>query len=645
MFKPYKEQLIVIHSTSDRILLNAGPGTGKTTVLSCFAIKHALELLQSKVPWADKNAKVLLISLTNYAADNSKLSIETLMRDNLVNAEIGIIDDEQATLNRILCCTVHSFAFRQLRHYTKASGFNGFIVDNECNEEILNDILEDIKPAWRDDMSIMAGLLDTNHLHVKDAEEIADVIRNKYPQYVRYTKTFIEILETLEQKKREDNIITYDDMVHRFFKLLHNRKIREQIFRKYPVIIVDEFQDTGSLQWKVIKKMVGPKSKLLCAGDDGQTIFTWAGASFYRFKHFKTHYPNCGIRNLTINRRSTKQIVTLSNALMAQSVFATNKHLTAESDGRKVSIKNHPDRQKRYQYIKNQIDRLVKEGVPCKEIAVIYRFYRDLLDFKEFLSESGIPYQIFRDKSKRDRPIIKVVFALIKIIEASAIQEAEWRTVLMFLEGVGKKRVYQIINWLATKKPEETIYPRPYRFVEHLQHLLIFVNAWKKSSGSNPDRLSDIMEYARIFPKVNSSIKDHIRPTLLKLAHECNSLSDIINKYNDRSYPLCYPAKDEPPYPDSYITLSTIHGIKGGGFHTVFYLGTNDHLYEKYGLFKSKKKKEGELQLMNVAITRARRELHLLFPIDMETWRNNEEASNPWSFVRDVHRDSFDTGD
>ena len=235
------------------------------------------------------------LTLTNYAADNSKLSIKTLMKDNLVNAEIGIIDDEQATLNRILCCTVHSFAFRQLLRYSRANGFKGFIVANECNEEILDDILEDIKPAWRDDKSIKAALLDTNHRHVKDAEEISGLIHNKYPEYTDHTKTFIRILQSLEQKKSEDNIITYDDMVHRFFKILHSRRIREQMFREFPVIIVDEFQDTGSLQWEVIKKMVGPKSKLLCAGDDGQTIFTWTGASFDRFTHFKIQYPDCDI--------------------------------------------------------------------------------------------------------------------------------------------------------------------------------------------------------------------------------------------------------------------------------------------------------------------------------------------------------------
>jgi len=640
MFKHYEEQIKVILSTAKRILVNAGAGTAKTTVLGCYAIKQAIELIHHRLSWAVGNAKVLLISLTNKAADEAREAIEKWINDENVQLLVGFNGDEQAIGDRIVCNTIHSFAFQQLRQYANSKDFNGFIVDNECNEEILNDILEDIKPAWLNDMSIMAALLDTNHLHIKDAKEIADVIRNNYPQYTRHIKTFIQILETLEQKKREDNIITYDDMVHRFFKLLNNRKIREQIYRKFPVIIVDEFQDTGSLQWKVLKKMVGPKSKLLCAGDNGQTIFTWAGASFYRFKHFIKRYPNCERPILITNRRSTESIVTLSTLLIAQSAFATKKEIEAEKEGKKVQIINNPNKLERYEYIITQIERLVKEGIKYEDMAVLYRSYQDLQDFKEFLTESGIPFQIFGDKSKRDRPIIKVVFSLIKIIESSTIQDADWKPVLLFLEHVGKKRVGPIIKWLNIKKPEDTVYPKPYQFTKQLQKLIEFVNALKNSTASNVDRLSEIIEYARKLPKVNNSIKEHIRPTLLKHARKCNSLSGTINRYLDHSYSLCYPVEDEPPYPNSYLTLSNIHRSKGDEFHTVFYLGTQDHLYEKYGLFKSKKKKEGELQLMNVAITRARRELHLLFPIDMETWRNNEEASNPWRFVRDAYIDT-----
>jgi len=282
-------------------------------------------------------------------------------------------------------------------------------------------------------------------------------------------------------------------MVHRFFKLLHNRKIREQIFRKYPVIIVDEFQDTGSLQWQVIKKMVGPKSKLLCAGDDGQTIFTWAGASFYRFKHFIKRYPNCERPILKTNRRSTEPIVTLSNLLIAQSAFATKKEIEAEKEGNKVQIINNLNKLELYEYIIPQIERLVKEGIKYEDMAVLYRSYQDLQDFKEFLTESGIPFQIFGDKSKRDRPIIKIVFSLIKIIESSTIKDADWIPVLMFLDHVGKKRVGPIIEWLKTKKPEETVSPKPYQFTEHLQKLIEFVNALKNSTASNADRLSGII--------------------------------------------------------------------------------------------------------------------------------------------------------
>ena len=135
-------------------------------------------------------------------------------------------------------------------------------------------------------------------------------------------------------------------------------------------------------------------------------------------------------------------------------------------------------------------------------------------------------------------------------------------------------------------------------------------------------------------PKVNKSVNDHIKPTFLNLAHESSNLSQIIRKYTDLSYPLYYPHTINPPFPKHYLNLSSIHRCKGGEFDTVIYWGTDDEFYKGHGLFNDPDKKEGELQTMNVAVTRACQELHLLFPIDMQTWRLDEDASNPWKFIR-----------
>jgi superfamily I DNA/RNA helicase len=118
-------------------------------------------------------------------------------------------------------------------------------------------------------------------------------------------------------------------------------------------------------------------------------------------------------------------------------------------------------------------------------------------------------------------------------------------------------------------------------------------------------------------------------------------LKEALDKYHDTSHPTCYPAGIlEPPFPDDYVTLATIHKAKGSEFSTVYYLGTDDYLFENHRCFEGKKILE-EILLMNVACSRARRKLTLLFQIDKKQWESGPTAANPWTIIRKVPRDQF----
>ena len=605
--------------------------------MGCNSIKWANNLEQTGIPWADANAKVLVVSLTNFAAGQIQEKIENLVEDENVVREIGPVDNKEAVLDRISCSTFHSFSLRMLRHFHGVDSLGDLkVVDNEFNDQILQKVLADLQPDWKDDRSIKKQLLDI-YLKQRLGKNIPAVVAKHYPRYSGQTKLIAKILKNLEQKKRQEGLITFDDMVIRFHELLRNRKIRKRIIKMFPVILVDEFQDTTNIQFKVLRKIVGPKSHLLCAGDDGQTIYTWNGASFNRFQHFQNRFPQCKTYSLTTNQRSGRRRLTdLSNALIEQSKFATQKPVTAKKKGKKAVVICNESPLENYKFIIREIEKLERKGISLNRIAVIYRFRSDAHGFRDYLAQQKKPYKIPWAKNKRNRPIIRLVFALIKIVESESFQRDALLQVLLFHTGVGKKWADTIIKWLKTKKRADTGYPRQYRFTPHLRQLLQFVNATKRKKLTNQQKLQRIFDYALRLPKVNASIDEHIRPTLFGHATKSNSLLEIIDKYNDRSYPLFYSFEDRPPFSDSHITLSTIHGIKGGEFHTVFYLGTGDHFFIKHKLFASKRKREGELQALNVAVTRAKRRLYLLFPIDLKTWAKGETVSNPWRFLRRV---------
>jgi DNA helicase-2/ATP-dependent DNA helicase PcrA len=565
------DQKSIVNSRLKRNLVNAGPGSGKTTTLSFVALKQANRLIHNPPSWIDDEAMVLFVSLTNAAASNARAATTRLIQDKNIIQGIGDGSFHNNILNRITFSTIHSFSFKMLKRYKVIS-------------------------------------------------------------------RYIEVVESDGEIENKGNIITFDDMILRFNKLLGKKRIRSEIIRKYPIIIVDEFQDTGGVQWQIIKKLTGPKSYLLCAGDDGQTIFTWSGASFLRFREFQLHFSSAKMYPLTHNFRSTKQIMALSNGLMAQSLYTTKKEMKSDKEGNKPKIICNENLYELYDYIYTQIQKKQNDGITYNDIALIYGFYKDVHLLKEYLSEKGIPFKVYGDKSKRDRPIIKTISSLIKIIEFPFITKNNWEPMLLKIDGIGEKNKEKIIDWLKSKEAKDNIYPKRLRYTNSLKELLEFVNKMKQSDSPNWVKMKHIIDYIYKLPKTNKSLIEHIPPTLIKLAHESKTLSDAINKYNDRSYPFYYPGVFEPPYPDHYLTLSNVHRIKGGEFNIVFYLGTNDDLYEKHGLFKDKKKIENQLQLINVAITRARRESHMLFPINTVTWHKGGDVHNPWRFIRKVDK-------
>ena len=635
-FKIIEEQRRIVRSLSRRILVNSGPGTGKTTALALSAVKHALRLINGLLRWADRDARVLLVSLTNNAADEADEAVSELVNDRKIRRFMDGIPDPPAVRERILCCTLHSFALRMLRKYIGSTRYRTTIlIDNDSNQEILEELIKDYRSKLKGIPNPLKLLNAIHQRRVRTRQSYSDIINQRYPHDREREKTLIKILSALEAKKLDLNRATHDDTLWEFFRLLRtNQGVRDEIRRAYPVILVDEFQDTGTVQWQIIKQLVGPRSSLLVAGDDGQTVFLWADASLERFRHFRRAYPNCRTFPLTVNLRSSKEIVALSNALIAQAQFVSKKQVRALFHGPKPQVVISQERRRLYKYITDQIRRTVAEGHSFNDIAILYRHHHDALTLQNELVRHRIPFQVRGDKSRRDRPFVNLIAALVRIIENCAAED-DRRKMLLSLEGVGQRSVEQILSWLETKPPAVTRYPRQLRFAQSLDSLLQFIADVRRSKVSTRGKILRIIDFIQShLPKVNNTLMARDKATLLLLGHQCGCLTDVIEKYFDGSYPLLYPGEGPLPYPDSYVTLSTIHQAKGSGKDSVFFLGTDDTLFVKHRSFASPKKREQELLVMNVAVTRAKRELHLLFPVDGKAWKKDGDVPNPWIFIR-----------
>ncbi|WP_319405697.1 ATP-dependent helicase [uncultured Desulfosarcina sp.] len=639
MFRIIPEQEAVYQSESNRILVNAGPGTGKTVVVVCQAVKFANILLDSGIPQVSRDAKVLVVSLTNYTAENVQCKAEKLLGDQSFRKCLGVNLSTEAIMDRIRFSTLHSFSLSMLIRYGQLSSSAKLsIVGNEYNLKLLEKVLEKMAPAWKDDVVVKGHLLKF-WLNWRSEEHLRKVLHKRYPKYRSNGKLIAKVINELVKRKRHENVITFDDMLKQFYQLIVDKRARKNIRRLFPMIIVDEFQDITGLQWKIIRRLVGPSSHLLCTGDDGQTIYSWNGASFSRFRQFMERFPDYKAFYLTENLRSTRRLSKISKRLISQSHYATKKDYNAKRKGKKPKVILNPNPTDNRQYVIDEIKKLTAGGMSFDDIAIIYRHHGDAFELRQQLLRAKIPFKVYRDKSKRDRPFVRVVFALIKIVESDNVDENAWYELLPKVKGLGRKKAADIISLLHGQNLTKIEFPDKLKTSQSLEKLCSDIGHLKEFNMTSTEKLEGIFDIARTLPKVNRYVEHHIKPTFYKLASD-GGLFDIIRKYQDRSFPLYYPVEDSHPYSDSYITLSTVHGIKGGEFRTVFYYGSGNDLYRKYHLLKGSKRRENELQVMNVAVTRATQKLYLLFPVDKAKWSKNANVQNPISFLSQASRNN-----
>ncbi|SHK89664.1 Superfamily I DNA or RNA helicase [Desulfatibacillum alkenivorans DSM 16219] len=617
--KMTKEQMAVVESDAAMRMLNCGSGCGKTAVLGSCALKEQDRL--------GGNGRVVVFSLTNYAADKIYKTIQSHARDRELLRQIGVRTPDPG----IECSTIHGFCLRR-RRISK----HGVVEKDAAEQDLLLEILQ--SKGLVDEHSMKTILKMYRCRQIPPAESLTDF-------YDLVPRDEVKgILAEMNRLKKEQGLVTFNDILVRFLKMLDKPHFLKRIQRECPVLIVDEFQDLNTVAWRILKKLASTSAcaRIIVAGDDAQTAFAYADASFKRFKQFRQAFSDHQEFRLTINQRSTQQIQDVSDALVRQSRYSSRKTVVANRIGDKPGFYCNCSSQAIHEHIIEEIRGFAEDGIPLDQMAVFYRFNADAFGFRRCLSKNHIPYMVFGDKSSRKGPFVRLLLAMVQIITNDQPSGAAWMEVLRNVEGLGEKQAEKVFAWLKHKQSNDFQYPRQLKFTAPLERTLRFLHDTKDNVGSPLDKLFALVDFIRSMPKVNKTVKDHILPTMAKIVHDYG-LKDLPDKFNDPSYPLCFPPQTNPPYPKTYLTLSTIHRIKGGEYEVVFYLGTNDETYEDHGNFSTPKDRELELQLMNIAVTRARTHLQMYFPVDWKVVKKGGHASNPWTFFNGLHKEIFQT--
>jgi DNA helicase-2/ATP-dependent DNA helicase PcrA len=518
----------------------------------------------------------------------------------------------------------------------------------------------------------------------------------------------INVFRRYKERKREVNAMDFDDLLVNWKLLLDDHpEASEALKRRYRYILVDEYQDTNKLQAEVVDAMASVHRNVMVVGDDAQSIYSFRGASFENIITFPLRFPEAKIYKLETNYRSTRQILSLANASIAQNRFQFKKELHAvRGDGPDPAVVGVDDVFEQASFVAQRILELRDEGEPLSDIAILYRSHYQSLELQMELSRRLIPYEIRSGVRFFEQAHIKDVIAYLKIV-TNPRDELSWKRVMKLYPKVGEKTAAEVWGRIGKDaNPLET-----------------FLHALKDVSGRGV--AASLKSLATILGVIGNESMQHNPSESIRLIVErgyadyarakfANSqarlddleqLSQYALRYDDTNLFLDEVALSNPIAgedvavvgpEDEKVVLSSVHQAKGLEWRIVFVIWLADgrfpsqralrvpggivrvqpkEVHEAFELTDALMKKddlaieelppelrdadtapassspeveivipgeEEERRLFYVAVTRAKQELYLTFPVMARDRGGLDILMEPSRFIRELPGDSYE---
>ena len=408
-----------VFHTEGPLLILAGAGSGKTRVLT-----HRIAyLMESGVPAFN----ILAITFTNKAAGEMRNRVNALM-------EFGA--------EGVWVSTFHSMCVRMLRRYIDRLGFdNNFtIYDTDDQKSVMKDICKRLN-------------IDTKYL--KERAILSEISRAKNEMitpsdYAKenemdFTKKKIANAYTEYQKQlKSNNALDFDDLLVKTVELLRSEsEVLENYQRRFQYIMVDEYQDTNTVQFILVRLLAGDKKNICVVGDDDQSIYGFRGANIANILDFEKYFPDARVIKLEQNYRSTKNILGAANSVIANNVQRKQKALwTQKEEGDGVVLKQLENEYAEAEYITDEISTYVrKKQYAYRNIACLYRTNAQSRVLEELFVREGIPYKIIGGINFYQRKEIKDLIAYLKVVDNGRDDVAVKRIINVPKRGIGATTV------------------------------------------------------------------------------------------------------------------------------------------------------------------------------------------------------------
>jgi DNA helicase-2/ATP-dependent DNA helicase PcrA len=626
---PYRDQLNpaqyeAVVTSEGPVLVVAGAGTGKTRTL----VYRVARLVETGVD----PANILLLTFTRKAAG------EMLRRAS------GLLDGR---CDRIAGGTFHSFANTVLRRQGRALGLppNFTILDRGDSEDVISLLRAGLgldKKERR--FPRKQAIAEMYSMAVNKSLPLPQLIEEEYLHLLDHLADLVELHGRYVAYKSDRQLLDYDDLLVKLRDLLRDSaEVRERLSRTYRYIMVDEYQDTNSLQAEIVGLLASEHNNVMAVGDDAQSIYSFRGANFRNIMGFPDAFPGTRVIALEENYRSTQPILDVTNAIIERARERYTKNLfTAKAAGSAPVLIAAETEHFQSRFICQRILELREEAVPLNDIAVLFRSSFHSFDLEVELARHDIPFVKRGGFKFIETAHIKDVLAHLRVL-VNPRDAVSWHRILLLLEGVGPRASEEISRWIfAGEDIAGQLESFPKRaLATELHGLAGLIRRLQTLSTVPEEQLDQVLVYyepilKRVHPEDHPKRRkdlEHFASIAARYRHLESLLTDMALEPPTDSVADVLAVDPE----EGLLTLSTIHSAKGLEWHTVFVISAADGKFPSVYNVDDDQLEE-ERRLMYVATTRAKEQLYITYPINIFDRNLGMVMGKPSRFIEDIPR-------
>lgn len=585
--------------TEGAILVSAGAGSGKTRLLT-----HRIVYLIEELGVNPQN--ILAITFTNKATNEMKERIS-----------------QMTSKSNVWISTFHAMCAKILRdNIYRLDGYNKYftIYDTSDRDKVLKRVAKNLN--MQDDFH---KTLDYN-ISIAKNEGLRPNEYGKKFSYIKDIDSIVRGYQEYEEELKRNNSLDFDDLLMKTLILLESSEATLDYYQNlFKYILVDEFQDTNTIQYKLIKLLSGKHGNIFVVGDEDQCIYGWRGANIDNIKNFIKEHEGCKVYKLEQNYRSTKNIIKGANMLIKNNSSRIDKTLFTENDnGDNIIYNQSYDESEEADFVANSIYRLHEQGVEYKDIGILMRISALSRLFEEKLLNYNIPFQVSGIFKFFERLEIKNILAYLSIIVNPKDNNSLVRIINYPKRGIGQATIDKLLdtathNGITAIEVLENI--DSYDFGSAKSKLKEFANLINQIRSSYEvngmsDFVKDLLKIAGINDLYNTQNEEDINRKMnidqfvnSVMSYEANNEGDGIIDYL-QSVTLQNDLQDEDNDGNS-VSVSTVHASKGLEFDYVYIVGAEEGSFPLSRALENEDELEEERRLMYVAVTRARKKLYI----------------------------------